>query len=686
MLPAQTLEAPGTVMPPDDHPISARVVPRTPPLLVDVLIIALLLVVGIVATLGLGVPGVAINATLAQHAAVVAASVLPLIARRRFPMAVLVVIVVVIGVTGSIGDPLSLAPGSAGYFALVLALYSVAGSRGARAAAAALVLALLADMLEVRPWVLPITAWAPTVPALVVACAGGRLQHRRVVLSALLSERLHLIRTQHDRMTQLTLQRARSGLAQDLEHVIAGVLTRMTARASAALRCMTQPQPGDSPDEPLAAIGDEGRDALKEMRRLLTVLRAPSDTTAPSHEPVTPPPSWVERAPQPIAQLIRMGWTLDALLVIVLSSTALLEFPAQSLIPGLAAPPNAFSAAAHVYAVAWVWLLLFRRRWPLLTAVAMSVVAFVQSFPFLFFTPQSDVIALQFAVYTVGSRMPRSRWPWLVALLGSLGLVSIQPLTLGYLGNLLVDAITLAGAAYIGRVAGEARLLNMELEQTLAAAEEAHRTAVELALRQERLALAREMHDLVAHSLSLMVVQSEAARMSITMDPAGARQALTTVVAAGERAQHELDQLLALLGPTVPTASAPIRDIAQLVGEARATGLNVELEEYGRHPDDRTASLALSVYRVVQEALTNVWKHAAGAAVRVQLRYQSDAILLSVENDRASADAHALAASGAGQGLVGMRERVALFGGTFHAGPRAGGGFAVEARIPVQSA
>ena len=656
---------------------------RLPPIVVDVLMVAVLLGLGLVAQLV--VPGAAIDAASGRHAAVIAGAVLPLLVRRRHPMAALTVIAVVTGVSGSIGEPLAYTTGTAGYFAMLVALYTTVSRCPARTAAVAGALTLAAMVLVLRPWVLPIAAWAPNLPAMVAAFAGGRVQRRRAALAQVLAARLGLVETQRERLRLLAVERARGALSRDLQESVAALLDRMTMQAEEARRALASSSAQAM--VALARVGTEGRTAVADLRRMLELLRGDAAAAAAGLESPAPPPrALLDRAPTVVRRLARMAWPLDLVLVVAVSTTTLLEFPTHSLIPGMSAPAAAFSGAAHCYAVGWVALLLLRRRWPVATAVAMSAMAFVQSFPLLYFTPNSDIFALQLAVFTVGQRRPRSAWRWIVVVLGAAGIVSVQPLTLGFLAFLLICAITLAGAAHIGRVTGETRLLAARLQDDLRAVEEAHRTAVELVLRQERLALARDMHDLVAHSLSLMVVQAEAARAVANSDPAAAMRAATTVIEAGSRARQELDELLSLLDvdgggvrPIAPTSA----DIEALVAQARAGGVDIELRSLGERRSGG-ASVDLSVYRIVQEALTNARKHAPGARVAVEVRYDADSVHVRVENHAAE---HTLTAhpatTGGGHGLVGMRERVTLFGGRFHAGPRAGGGYAVEARLPL---
>jgi signal transduction histidine kinase len=315
------------------------------------------------------------------------------------------------------------------------------------------------------------------------------------------------------------------------------------------------------------------------------------------------------------------------------------------------------------------------------------VMAFLQTYPFRFWTPVSDIAALQIAVYTIGSLKPRHPHAWLVAGLGAVGLVSIPPppVHLGVVGFLVIIAVTLGGAAYVGTVVGERRGLNEELEQRRAALAEERRTELALALRQQRLAVARDMHDLVAHSLTLMVVQAGAARTVGAADPEVADKAVRVVLDTGRQATQELGQLLTLLSVGDPSQGPPRLgswDVEDLVAQARQSGLEVELARSGNASPPVGSSLEVSAFRIVQEALTNVRKHAPGSRVAVHVHVERGAVALRIENDPSTSTPADLGALGAGAGLIGMRERVAVFGGRLEAGPRPGGGFVVDALLP----
>ena len=244
-----------------------------------------------------------------------------------------------------------------------------------------------------------------------------------------------------------------------------------------------------------------------------------------------------------------------------------------------------------------------------------------------------------------------------------------------------------------------------------------HEAATRRALARERARLASELHDVVTHNVSVMVVQAGAARRVLSADPAEAIKALRAVESSGRTAMTELRHLLGLLSPPpgtddaggpagqpavlVDAGSGPggaadlapqpgLDELREMVGRVVAAGLPVELRIAGT-PRDLPAGLGLAVYRVVQEALTNVIKHAGKPQAEVRLTYEPAALVVEVADDGRPIPAAGPAPDagvprGAGMGLLGLRERVALYGGELAAAPRPGGGWLVQARIPVEPA
>jgi signal transduction histidine kinase len=227
-----------------------------------------------------------------------------------------------------------------------------------------------------------------------------------------------------------------------------------------------------------------------------------------------------------------------------------------------------------------------------------------------------------------------------------------------------------------------ARLLELEREQE-----------VRLAASTERARIAREMHDVVAHSLSVVIAQADGGRYAGQADPAAATQALDQISATGRQALTDMRALLGVLREDGGQEYAPQPDVAaidQLVADVRASGLDVDLIVEGS-PVPMPAGPQLAAYRIVQESLTNVLKHAGPAArAWVRLHWRPDGLEIAVLDDgrgaaAAVADPDGTVPVGAGHGLIGMRERAELHGGRLTAAPRHGGGFGVHALLPYRS-
>ncbi|MFJ3284653.1 sensor histidine kinase [Streptomyces sp. NPDC086669] len=223
--------------------------------------------------------------------------------------------------------------------------------------------------------------------------------------------------------------------------------------------------------------------------------------------------------------------------------------------------------------------------------------------------------------------------------------------------------------------------------------QEHQETATRLAVERERARIARELHDVVTHNVSVMVIQAGAARKVMDAAPHRAREALLAVEAGGRTAMAELRHVMGLLtmdgdagaDPATDTGLAPQPGLAQLdvlVDRVRATGVPVELTVTGA-PEPLAAGPGLAVYRVVQEALTNVVKHAPGARVTVSVAHTPEAVHVEVSDTGGTAAAPT--GPGGGRGLLGLRERLAVYGGTLEAGPRRAGGFRVRAVLPVRT-
>jgi signal transduction histidine kinase len=209
---------------------------------------------------------------------------------------------------------------------------------------------------------------------------------------------------------------------------------------------------------------------------------------------------------------------------------------------------------------------------------------------------------------------------------------------------------------------------------------EERRRAAEAAA-EERRRIARELHDIISHSLGVVVLQAGAAERVLDRDPARAREVLESIRATGQEAISEMGTLLGLLDSSPRSSREPqpsLADLDGLVSRMRDAGLRVDLEIEGQRRE-LPAALELSAFRVIQEGLTNSLKHARAAHVRAVLRYREDELQVDVADDGVAGG------NGVGtrRGLAGMRERVEVFGGTLEAGPQPGGGWTLHATFPV---
>lgn len=367
----------------------------------------------------------------------------------------------------------------------------------------------------------------------------------------------------------------------------------------------------------------------------------------------------------------------DLLLVVVLVVLALGHFASGQ-------PGSMLFAALEPLPLLW------RRRHPLAVFLAVALLSVLQAVAVD--TPTTGQLAFPVAVYSAARWAPR--WQGVVALLvGYAGAVVASVRWQYGLGATDVTASDVTPyVVSIGAIVTAAWALGaaaQEREKYVAAlvarAEQAERTAereVELAARDERSRIAREMHDVVAHGLSVIVVQADGARYAAAKDPGVAVDTLGTIAATGRDALTEMRRLLGLLrdGDTGVAPQPGLGDVRHLVDEARATGTPVEADLPDPVPEVPDG-VGLAAYRIVQEALTNVRKHAGpSATVRVRVGVGRD---LEVEVRDDGRGAAAPSRDGPGLGLVGMRERAAVHGGTVEAGPAPGGGFAVSARLPL---
>jgi signal transduction histidine kinase len=299
------------------------------------------------------------------------------------------------------------------------------------------------------------------------------------------------------------------------------------------------------------------------------------------------------------------------------------------------------------------------------------------------------------AYYTVAAQAPRrtaigagvALW---VAVLAS---VVVSPTEAGDSSAVLTGAVIIIGVWLFGDSVRQRREYAKQLETRTKELEEARLELAAQAVTQERMRIARDLHDVVAHSISAIVVQASVARDALDGNREGAAQAIEHVEAIGRSAMGEVRQLLGVLRHTdherdLLSPSPRLAELNLLIADAESSGITVEASIESA-PAPVPAAVDLAAYRIVQEALTNVVRHAKGANVQVMLRRTEDALTIEIVNDvpgRTTPTPLRGTDSGGGLGIVGMRERVKLLGGSLDAGPTADGGFRVAAVLPLAAA
>jgi signal transduction histidine kinase len=388
----------------------------------------------------------------------------------------------------------------------------------------------------------------------------------------------------------------------------------------------------------------------------------------------------------------RLAPLLDVLLVVVLLVPVAGHVSERAAPgrPGVSAGPGTPASVwlGGVLAVIAIVPLLWRRRAPLAAwTVSGAAAAAGLAIPGLGTT--TAPIAALIATYTVASRSPRdvSLAVGAVTVVGATVATAVGQVPQHGWGVLLLPVALVSAAWLVGDNLRVRRDYLAELEAKARRTEADRAQESARAASRERARIARELHDVIAHHVSVIAIQAGAARMLTDgANPTAARVALERVEVTARQALAELRQLLGVLRHDgEPPALAPqpgLDRLDDLLAEVRGAGLPVTLQVHG-------PALALpppvdlSAYRIVQEALTNVLRHQGQVPTTVALSYSTDVLDITVE-DHGPDTPVAAAETGSGHGLVGMRERVALFGGQLEAGPAAGGGFVVHARIPLE--
>lgn len=408
----------------------------------------------------------------------------------------------------------------------------------------------------------------------------------------------------------------------------------------------------------------------------------------------------LRRAGSPPPHLSRWAWAADVAIAVVLAAGTLrytltaghasnmVIFPQAPSLPGVPAKRGAPPVVGPVHpwetilALLTALPLVVRRRYPIAAfwTVIVATLLFHQNGRF------NDAAVFTFASCLIAAYSAAMYSPYRVGVIVSIvvgaALIAVQhdksvpTITAGWVPLVVLLSIGL-GANTVHT-----------WKQRVAALQAEQADATRQAVRNERARIARELHDVVTHNVAVMVVQAGAARKVIDAAPDEARRALLAVEAGGRAAMAELRHVMGLLTMSGDdaqhadlTPQPGLDQLAALVERVRDAGVSVELTVTGT-PGPLTAGVDLTAYRVVQEALTNAMKHAAGSSVRIAVDYAADAVRVEVADSGGIATA--AANSGNGRGLVGLHERLAVYGGTLSAGVLPSGGYRVRAVIPVE--
>jgi signal transduction histidine kinase len=608
---------------------------------------------------------------------------LPLVWRRRAPLLPLAAIALVLPLQALLDGKL-VGDEFTPLVALVVALYSAGRhTAGARplAAALALVATLVATRVAFDPSVATVADALVTLVYVPLPLLVGRWVRGQALLQQELREKTEELERERVRNARHAAEEERMRIANDLQVAVTGALATIVREAgevaggAAGARSL------------LADCAERAREALADVRRILGVLRR--DGSRPPRGPEFDAPegarddTWAAaldddargaaiddgaRVParDDVSPVVAPA-VLDRLLVAALFTGAAIEL---AILDG--------GALAIATAVPIVAPLLWRRTRPVEVALAVLAAVALQSVLLgLDRFPLFDMGAITCAAYALGAHAGRDR-----AIAGFALLAAGSAVHAAVFHPDAIPAALLGGALApwaAGRTVRARRLLTAELREKTLRLSRARAREAQAAALDERMRVARELHDAVAHSLSVIAIQAAGAVGIADRDPARTAEAAALIASVGGDALTELDRLVSPAGAAA--ADPSLARVDRLAERARDAGLPVELHVEGE-PAALPTGVDLAAYRIVQEALANTSKHAGDARARVFVRYEPRAVEVEVADDGRGANG-GTGGDGTGHGLVGIRERVALYGGTLDMGGRSGGGFRVRARLPI---
>lgn len=328
--------------------------------------------------------------------------------------------------------------------------------------------------------------------------------------------------------------------------------------------------------------------------------------------------------------------------------------------------------------------LMWRRRRPLVPLATVAVILVLLGATYGSSQAWTMVFVTSVAVYSAAAHSPRLPAVVALSIVAAVAHTVFDPLVQAF-GEAMFSS-SLTGLALLAGLSGRQLGNRSKALDTIAADLEREEAArAQAAAAEERQRIARELHDIISHSLSVLVLQAGAAEASLDRNPAQVRDVLRSMRRTGQEAIGEMSTLLGLIRPDTHADRAPqpsLRELDELVASTRAAGLPVSIE-VSVNSGVLSAAVELSIYRVVQESLTNVLKHAPGARTKVRIGRDERTVEVVVDNE--PCPIHAARGPGTRHGLAGLAERLSVFGGHLQAGPQPGGGWRVHASFPVSS-
>jgi signal transduction histidine kinase len=359
-------------------------------------------------------------------------------------------------------------------------------------------------------------------------------------------------------------------------------------------------------------------------------------------------------------------WPLDAVIAFVIALVGVAEVVTNGAIePKGAALPCELALGVALFG---------RRRFPLATISLVAILGTIEAVAGVpMNAPWVPLAAYMIATYALASRSPNDRVAIGMAVISVAVAVQVISQHKGF-GNFAFAIVFVAPIFLAGRTIRSRTVRADELERDQDA-------RAQTAAEQERRRIARELHDVISHSLGVLVLQAGAAEQVLERDPAKAREVLHSIRKTGQEAISELVTLLAVAHGEIESSREPqpsLNELDQLTETMRQAGLRVEIAVEGS-PRELPAAIELSAYRIVQEGLTNVLKHAGEASARVVVRYRERELEVEISDDGPGGQV----GPGGRRGLAGISERVSVFGGRFDAGPNGGQGWTMRAALPL---